>query len=104
MEGQRAVAEVCLIPWSAGVVRKDDFAAMEKAESMIRAISGGMGFEAGGIRAELDQAPGFPGRTVEIDEDGNRGEEEVLVKVERGSIPPDRFGPPAGFREGPSPF
>jgi hypothetical protein len=96
----KPVQELCLIPWSAGLVTREDLAAFEKMSQLLMTVleeAGGASDLLRDTRASLAAMPGFPARTVEIDEQGKAGEPEELVKVVRGPLPPGTFAVPPGY-------
>jgi hypothetical protein len=96
----KPVQELCLIPWSAGLVTREDLAAFEQMSQLLMAVleeAGGASDLLRDTRASLAAMPGFPARTVEIDEQGKPGDPEELVKVVRGPLPPGTFAVPAGY-------
>ncbi len=104
-------SEGCFVPWSAGVLTKDNlqaFAEMgrffEKNFATMRE-SAGQGGRASPSRTWLTEfvetAPGFPAVMDNVDKDGKRTHEMRLVKLERASLSSGRFLPPADYRERP---
>jgi len=91
--------EDCISPWSAGLVKKEDFAAIAKfAQEMVDELgSSRMAGRREGIFGRLEKAPGLPISRVPIEEDGQRGEEEQVKSIKRGSIPASVFATPAGY-------
>lgn len=89
--------EQCVSPWSAGLVKKSDFAGIQKfAESMMDDFGGTRG-HSGSIFSRVEKAPGIPISRVPIEENGQRGEEEQIKSIKRGSIPASVFAIPAGY-------
>jgi len=89
--------EQCLIPWSAGVVKKSDLDVLKSFASFMSQMFVGMGGDAPkdlGERAlgDLARAPGVPALRL-------RGGEEVgeLKRLERGPVLGDKFAVPAGY-------
>lgn len=96
----KPVQELCLIPWSPGVVTREDLAAFERMSQLLMTVLeevGGASDLLKDTRASLAAMPGFPARTVEIDEQGKAGEPEELVKLTRGPIPAAAFAIPPGY-------
>jgi hypothetical protein len=91
--------EDCISPWSAGVVKKDDFEAIAKfAREMVEELGQGRMHGGGeGIFGRLDKAPGIPITRVPIDSSGQRGEESQVKSIKRGSVSSSLFAIPAGF-------
>ncbi len=90
--------EQCVSPWSAGLVKKTDFAGIQKfAESMMDDLGGPRGHSGGSIFSRMEKAPGVPISRVPIEADGQRGEEEQIKSIKRGSIPASVFAVPAGY-------
>jgi hypothetical protein len=89
--------EQCVSPWSAGLVKKTDFAGIQKfAESMMEDF-GGTRARSGSIFSRMEKAPGIPISRVSIDANGQRSEEEQVKSIKRGSVPASVFEIPAGF-------
>jgi hypothetical protein len=87
----------CISPWSAGVVKKSDFAAVAKmAQEMLQGM-GGMGGARSSIFARIDKAPGIPISRLPMGEGGKPGEEEQIKSVKRGAVPTSMFAIPAGY-------
>jgi hypothetical protein len=89
--------EQCVSPWSAGLVKKSDFAGIQKfAESMMEEF-GGNRARSGSIFSRMEKAPGIPISRVPIDANGQRGEEEQVKSIKRGSVAASVFAIPAGY-------
>jgi hypothetical protein len=108
-EAGRHHDELCLIPWG-GDLRREDFASWTALgtffERLTAAMTSGLGGGAApghpGERffgAWFQDAPGFPGQTVEVDASGKRTVDWELTSIERRSLPADRFAVPGGYRE-----
>ncbi len=90
--------EDCISPWSAGLVKREDFAGLQKfGEEMSREFGGGEGEKSRGPFMRFDKAPGIPISRVPLEPDGKRGEEEQIKSIKRGAIPSSLFAIPAGF-------
>jgi hypothetical protein len=90
--------EDCVSPWSAGLVKKEDFSGLQKfSEEMSRDFAGGSGAPSRGPFMSFDKAPGIPVSRVPIEADGKRGEEEQVKSVKRGPLAAALFAIPAGF-------
>jgi hypothetical protein len=98
-EDGKVSEEECISPWSAGLIKKEDFAALAKfGQEMMEEVGGrAMRGGGGGILARLEKAPGIPISRIPISFDGSRGEEEQVKSIKRGSIPSSLFAVPAGF-------
>jgi hypothetical protein len=101
--------EGCYIPWSAGVVKKDDLAPLiEFGKFMDEFMASAYG-KVGGDRKpfriadELARAPGFPALSVHV-EDGKREERHRLETLTRTSVAADQFTVPAGYTKVPHPM
>jgi hypothetical protein len=89
--------EQCVSPWSAGLVKKSDFAGIQAfAESMMEDF-GGHRARSGSIFSRMEKAPGIPISRVRIEENGQRGEEEQIKSIKRGAVPASVFEVPAGY-------
>ncbi len=89
--------EQCLIPWSAGVVKKGDLEVFNSFASFMSQMFVGTGAEAPKELGEqalgnLTHAPGVPALRLHHGE--VVGE---LKKLERGQLPGDKFAVPAGY-------
>jgi hypothetical protein len=91
--------EICAAPWSAGLLQKSDFAALQKfAAGMMDDLGGpAMRRARRNPLADLDSYPGIPISRVAIEPDGKRGEEDQIKSIKRGSVAADRFAVPAGY-------
>jgi len=90
--------ESCVSPWSAGLIKKDDFAGLQKfGEEMSKEFGGGNHPSAHAVFMRFDKSPGLPISRVHIDADGKRGEEEQIKSIKRGAIAPALFAIPAGY-------
>jgi hypothetical protein len=100
-EDGRVREEDCISPWSAGLIKKSDFAGVAKlGEEMFEGMSGGAGGERGhgaGVFARIDKAPGIPISRLTIQPDGKPGDEEQIKSIKRGAIAASLFAVPAGF-------
>ena len=100
--------EGCFIPWSAGVVSKDDLAPLIEFgrfmdEFMASAYGGARGGRPHGIADELQRAPGFPA-AVERVAGGKTEARHRLTSLKRTSVPADQFAVPAGWSKVPNPM
>jgi hypothetical protein len=86
--------EECVAPWSAGPVRKSDFAGLRPFMEEMSKAAGNFGDN---YLEQLKKAPGFPITRAMLDENGARGVEEHLQSVTRGPIPPETFAVPDGY-------
>jgi Domain of unknown function (DUF4412) len=98
--------EVCVSPWSAGLVKREDFAGLAKfGEEMSEEMGQGAAESRdGGLFMRLDKAPGIPISRTSIQADGTRREEEQVQSIKRGSLPASLFVVPAGFTKKESPL
>ena len=100
-EDGRLIEEDCFSPWSAGVVKKSDFAGIAKMAKEMLAEMGGMGGDrarSNGVFGRLEKAPGLPISRVLMGEDGKpTGEEEQVKSIKRGAVPASLFAVPAGY-------
>jgi hypothetical protein len=97
MQEGKVREELCISPWSAGLVRKSDFAGVQKFAAGMMEDFGGPRAKRRNPLADLDQYPGLPISRVSIGEDGKRGEEEQIKSIKRGSVPASTFAAPAGY-------
>ena len=89
--------EDCISPWSAGLVKRSEFAGLEKfGESINQDL--GIGPGAGGMPL-FHQYPGFPISRVVLDAAGARGEEQQVKSIKPGALAPGLFAPPAGYTQ-----
>ncbi len=101
VSGGGAEEEQCFIPWSAGVVKKDDLKAMDSLWDFLAQVSAGMGMSSTRARSGFDDlraAPGIPAQTAEV-EGGERRVRSELKIISRGSIPADKFRVPPAFKK-----
>jgi len=89
--------EQCLLPWSAGVVKKEDLEVFNSFGRFMSQIYVGMGRELPkevreGVLGDLAHAPGAPLLRLR---DGEVVSE--VKKLERGTISADKFAVPAGY-------
>jgi hypothetical protein len=97
-EDGHAREEVCISPWSAGLVKKDDFVALAKfGEEMMTEMGLDKKAASGSVLGRLNKAPGLPITRVSIDEDGKRSGEEQIKSIKRGSLDASLFAVPAGY-------
>ncbi len=97
--------EDCISPWSAGVVKREDFAGLARfGEEMVKGLGGGGATRAGEAFLRFDKAPGLPISRVPLDADGKPGEEEQIKTIKRGEIAPALFAVPLGFTKKELPF
>lgn len=93
----------CILPWSAGVVKKSDFDVFKSMSQFMGQLSAGMGMkmsakeEESGFREVLD-APGVP---LMKTTDGSDTKEE-MKSIERAQVSSDKFSPPTGYAKKPS--
>jgi hypothetical protein len=92
--------EDCILPWSSKLLRKSDFAGIEKlAQTMTESVGVS---RTGGIPL-LNRYPGLPISRVPVTPDGARGEEEQVKSIKQGSVPAGSFTVPAGYTKKPLP-
>jgi hypothetical protein len=97
-EDGHAREEVCISPWSAGLVKKDDFVALAKfGEEMMEEMGLDKKAASGSVLGRLNKAPGLPITRVSIDEDGKRSGEEQIKSIKRGALDASLFAVPAGY-------
>jgi hypothetical protein len=95
--------EGCFVPWGPGAVTKADLAPLVSfgkfMERFLAQAYGAAAERAGGLRIaeELDRAPGFPAHVRHVDAEGKAAGEERLTKLERTTVPAERFGVPSGY-------
>lgn len=90
--------EDCISPWSAGLLKKDDFEGLRKfGEEMTSGLGIGQGGRAHQLFEGMDRYPGIPISRVVLHEDGTRGEEDQIKSVKRESIPASRFAAPTDY-------
>jgi hypothetical protein len=95
--------ELCVAPWSAATVQKRDFDAIQTfAKSFMDDLGGAR--RTPHLIGAMDLYPGLPISRVPIDDKGQRGEEEQVKSIKRGTIAADRFAPPAGYKKKEMPF
>jgi hypothetical protein len=89
--------EDCISPWSAGLMKRSDFAGLEKfGESINQDLGVGRG---GGAMPLFHHYPGFPISRAVLDANGARGEEQQVKSIKQGPLAPGLFAPPAGYTE-----
>ncbi len=90
----------CLIPWSAGAVKKEDLAGLVEFGKFVQSFTTGMGDGGRGrnFADDLQRSPGFPA-TVERVEGEERTVQHKLVSLQRTSVSADTFEVPAGFAQ-----
>jgi hypothetical protein len=97
-EDGHAREEVCISPWSAGLVKKEDFVALAKfGEEMMDEMGLDKKAASGSVLGRLNKAPGLPISRVSIDEDGKRSGEEQIKSIKRGALDASLFAVPAGY-------
>jgi hypothetical protein len=97
--------EDCISPWSAGLVKKEDFAGLRKfGEEWAKDFGGMTGRGGGGEFDKFEKFPGIPISRVPLKDDGKPGEEEQIKSVKRESIPAAKFVVPAGYTKKESPM
>jgi hypothetical protein len=97
LEDGKLREEICVAPWSAALVQKSDFAAIQKFANSVADEFGGGRRSRQGLLVDLDKFPGVPITRVPVDADGKRGEEEQIKSIKRGPIAPAKFAPPNGY-------
>jgi hypothetical protein len=96
--------EQCVSPWSAGLVKKTDFAGIQQfAEAMMDEF-GGARARSGSIFSRMEKAPGIPISRVPIEANGQRGEEDQIKSIKRGAVPASVFAVPAGYTKADMPM
>ncbi|HTP25101.1 MAG TPA: DUF4412 domain-containing protein [Anaeromyxobacteraceae bacterium] len=100
--------EGCFIPWSAGAVQKPDLVAFQEMGKFVENIMSSLRSSATRgpqessnerIAMWFDQAPGFPAVIAHLNPDGKSTRIVKLQKIERATVPADRFRVPPGYRE-----
>jgi hypothetical protein len=87
--------EDCISPWSAGLVKRADFAGLEKfGESMNENLGLGRGMAAMPL---FHQYPGMPISRAVLEADGKHGEEHQVKSIKHDAIPASTFAAPAGY-------
>ncbi len=87
--------EDCLLLWSAGVVKKDEFTGLKKIG---QTMSDALGVSRNQQQLILiDRYPGLPVSRIPIDDDGTRGPEEQVKSIKQGSLPRSLFEVPKGY-------
>lgn len=89
--------EQCLLPWSAGVIKKDELEVFNSLARFMSEVYVGMGREVPkevreGVLGDLARAPGAPLLRLR---DGEVVSE--VKKLERGPVAGDKFAVPAGY-------
>jgi hypothetical protein len=99
LEGGKLREELCVAPWGAATVQRADFAPIQTfAKSFIDEMGAGSR-QSSRLLGALDQYPGLPISRVPIDEAGQRGEEEQVKTIQRGSIPAGKFSVPTDYKK-----
>jgi len=92
------LAHVCFIPWSPSVVTQADTAPMRKMEQFLsRAEWPITGADIHAIYAKFTDSPGLPAITEYRSPAGKVDYKLALSRLERGSVAPEKFQPPAGY-------
>jgi hypothetical protein len=89
-------AQGCYISWNAGAVTKADLAPMMKMGEFM--ADSGMA-EGDNRFSQLTELPGFPGKWAQLSADGKPEEEQTVTSIKRGSVPSDKFRPPAEYTQ-----
>jgi hypothetical protein len=97
----KATGEACVVPFEALDVQRSDFRVFEALAEFTRSFAGA-GAQGGAGGVEWREVPGMPVVTWSLDERGERREDFRATRVQRASVPPDRFRPPAGFEKIPT--
>jgi len=97
--GGERQSEGCYIPWEAGLVSRQDLEPLARLGEFLALLYSGVRgpLPAGGLTREIARSPGFPASRTPLGRDGQRGEEERLVRLERKPVPDSEFAVPAGF-------
>ena len=100
-EDGKLLEQQCVSPWSAGLVKKTDFAGVAKiSQEMFQGMTGGAGAARGGganMLAQIQKAPGIPISRVPMHADGTPGEEEQIKSIKRGGVSASMFAVPSGY-------
>jgi len=102
IEGGNSDEEQCIIPWSAGVVKKDDLKALESFADFWGEVVSGMGMTRQELHMQFEalrSAPGFPAQTAELQSDGRRDVRNEIKSISRASIAADKFLVPPGYKK-----
>ena len=99
VRGHGSTEKACLIPWSAGAVKKDELKVFDSLAEFMSVMTESMGGSRGDARNEwtrqLLEAPGLPALVT----DASGKTEMQLESIVRGSIDADKFSPPAGYKK-----
>jgi hypothetical protein len=101
IEGKSSDEEQCIVPWSAGVLKKDDLKALESFADFWGEAVSGMGVTRQQMRMQFDamrSAPGFPAQTVDLS-DGRRQVQSEMKSLARAGIPAEKFLVPPGYKK-----
>lgn len=101
IEGGDSDEEQCLVPWSAGLVKKDDLKVLESFADFWGEALSGMGISRQEMHMQFDamrSAPGFPAQTADLS-DGKRQVRSEIKSVSRASISADKFLVPPGYKK-----
>lgn len=91
----KAHEEDCISPWSAGLVKRAEFAGLEKfGESIGQDLGVGRG-----AMPLFHQYPGFPISRSVLEPGGARSEEQQVKSIKQGPLAAALFAPPAGYAE-----
>jgi hypothetical protein len=87
--------EDCISPWSAGLVKRAEFAGLEKFGET---LNDNLGLGRGGAAMPLfHQYPGMPISRAVLEAGGKRGEEQQVKSIKHDAIPANTFVAPAGY-------
>jgi hypothetical protein len=99
MKSGKLDAQGCYIPWGAGAITKDDLAPVLKIrEFMTQAEMNMPAADVGGF-TRLEKGPGFPGRWQKVAASGEKESAQSVTNVKRGTISPDKFRLPDGYKK-----
>jgi hypothetical protein len=93
----KPTGEVCVVPFDALGVRREDFQVFEAMADFVRSF----GDQQAVGSVEWRDVPGMPVVTWDVD-GGKRTEEFRATKLQKASVPADRFKPPAGWEKVPT--
>jgi hypothetical protein len=99
VRGAGGTEKACLIPWSAGAVKKDELKVFDSLGNFMAVMTESMGASPGEARNEwtthLREAPGLPALITDA-----AGKPTMqLESIERGAIDANKFRPPAGYKK-----
>ena len=104
MEEGKVHEQDCISPWSAGLLKKSDFAGMAKFSEEMLGDVGGNRARGAGMLTRIEKAPGIPISRVPMDAEGQPRPEEQIKSIKRGAVPASLFALPGGYTKKEMPF